>query len=115
MYGTVARMRVKPGKEAEFLADARAEEEVRIPGYIGMLVYRMDRVLNEYMVAVVFTDEDSYFRNADSPEQEARYYRMREFLEADPEWYDGEIVRAWISEALAQAQSVESVVQAQIA
>ena len=38
----------------------------------------------------VFQDKASYVGNADNPEQIAWYGRLRELLEADPEWEDGE-------------------------
>ena len=34
----------------------------------------------------------TYRANADSPEQDARYQKLRALLEDDPEWNDGEIV-----------------------
>ena len=36
--------------------------------------------------------EEAYVANADSQEQHERYLQMREWLTADPEWHDGEIV-----------------------
>ena len=98
MYGTVGRVRVKPGKEAEFLALGSEEQDLKIPGFRGQFVYRLDRDANEYMLVVLFADKESYFANADSPEQDARYRKMRELFDAEPEWSDGEIVHAWTKE-----------------
>ena len=36
--------------------------------------------------------KDAYFTNANNPEQDARYRSMRELLDADPEWHDGEVI-----------------------
>ena len=99
MYGTVARIKVKPGREADFLAFGRSEETLNIPGFLGQFVYHLDRDPNEYMLVIVFRDDDSYFKNADSPEQEERYHQMREMLAEDPEWFDGEIAHAWIKDS----------------
>lgn len=104
MYGTVARIRVKPGKETAFLAMGSEEEDIHIPGFVGQFVYRLDGGQNEYMLVVLFADKESYFENADSPEQEARYHQMVELLEGEPEWHDGEIVHAWIQEGVRLAQ-----------
>ena len=52
----------------------------------------MDGDPDEYYMAVIFDSREAYVRNAKSPEQNASYQRMIEFLEADPEWHDGEIV-----------------------
>ena len=39
-------------------------------------------------------DRDAYRANASDPEQDRWYRRMREHLDADPEWTDGELVYA---------------------
>jgi hypothetical protein len=42
------------------------------------------------VIVAVFDDRDTYFENADAPEQDARYQRMRALLADDPTWTDGE-------------------------
>jgi hypothetical protein len=42
---------------------------------------------------VHFTSKESYLANANSPEQDAFYRRLRACLEADPEWIDGSFGR----------------------
>ncbi len=92
MYGTVARMRVKQGAEGQLDQQMREYESLKVPGYVTTYVYRMDADPQTYYLAVVFDSKESYLANARSPEQDARYQRMRELLESDPEWHDGEIV-----------------------
>lgn len=92
MYGTVARMRIKPDAEGALLAQMR-EDVNRVPGFVSAHIYRSDVDPREFWLAVVFTDRESYRANADSPEQDQSYRQMRDLLEADPEWHDGEIVR----------------------
>lgn len=95
MYGTVARMRVKPGQAQALMALAQKqnqEVEESIKGYGGEFVYRLDKNPNEYILVVVFKDKQSYQANANDPEQDKRYREIRALLEADPEWNDGEIV-----------------------
>ena len=41
-----------------------------------------------------FKDKESYVANARDPKQDERFRKMREFLAADPEWHDGEIIRS---------------------
>lgn len=94
MYGTVARLKVKPGKEAELMALSRQEDDIGIPGHIGEYVYRMDSDPNEYYMAVIFDSKESYVANANSPEQDARYREMAALMESEPEWHDGEIVHS---------------------
>ena len=94
MYGTIARLRVKEGAEAEL---ARLNEEYKslnVPGYLGEYVYRMDADPRECYLVVLFADKESYHKNAESPEQNQRYEQFRALLDADPEWHDGEIISA---------------------
>jgi hypothetical protein len=43
-------------------------------------------------VASSWDSKEAYTSNANTPEQDARFRRLREFMETDPEWHDGEIV-----------------------
>ena len=88
MYGTVARMRVKPGMEQQLMAQV----QTAIPGMRGIFIYRMDADPDEYYVAVLFESKEAYVANAKSSEQDARYQLMVAALESPPEWHDGEIV-----------------------
>ena len=92
MYGTVARMRLKPGTESQMQALMEEYETLDIPGYVRSTVYRMDDDPGEYYLAVAFEDRETYQANAQSPEQDARYQRMVALIDGDPEWHDGEIV-----------------------
>ena len=92
MYGTVARMRVKPGMEAKLKEEMAQYESLKIPGFVSTMVYRMDRDPNELYMAVAFTDKESYTANARDPKQDERYKRMSAFLAEAPEWHDGEII-----------------------
>jgi len=94
MYGTIARMRIQPGKESDLLALSKQFEQLRIPGHRGTYIYRADGDSNEYWLAVAFEDKAAYTANADSPEQNARFQEMRALMAADPEWHDGEIIFA---------------------
>ena len=94
MYGTVARLRVKPGMEERLQQLTKEFESLSVPGWVDTIVYRMDTDANEYYMAVVFHDRETYFDNANNPEQDARYRQMLELLEGPPEWHDGEIVYA---------------------
>lgn len=91
MYGTVAHVRVKPGMERQ-LEERLVEFEIaRVPGAVAVYVYRMDADPNDYYLAVMFAGKKAYLANANSPEQNDRYERLLELLEAEPEWHDGEI------------------------
>ncbi len=92
MYGTVALMRLKPGMEAKLTEEMAHYEGLKIPGFVSTMVYRMDGDPNELYMTVAFRDKASYVANARDPKQDERFRKMREFLAADPEWHDGEII-----------------------
>jgi quinol monooxygenase YgiN len=92
MYGTVARMRMKPGMEGQMMQLMKDFESQHIPGFVTTYCYRMDADANDCYIAVVFTDKEKYQANAQSAEQDARYRQLRALLDSDPEWHDGEIV-----------------------
>jgi quinol monooxygenase YgiN len=95
MYGTIARLRAKPGAH-EQLMDVGTQGPVRqVPGYVAQYVYRSDADPNEYWLAVVFKSKEAYLANAASPAQDASYRCLRALLTDVPEWHDGEIVSAF--------------------
>jgi quinol monooxygenase YgiN len=93
MYGTVARLRVKPGMAERLKQDTAEFSRFKVPGYVNAYLYQMDADSNEYYLAVLFTDKRSYVANAENPEQNERYQKMRALLTEDPEWHDGEVVQ----------------------
>jgi quinol monooxygenase YgiN len=92
MYGTVARLRIKPGQEAAFRQLGQEMNAEAPPGYVFSYVYRMDADPHEILLAVGFESEEAYRANAESPEQHQRYEQLRSLLDADPEWRDGQIL-----------------------
>jgi len=93
MYGTIARLQVKPGMENELWEQVRAEaEEAAMPGYLQQFLYRLDSEPNIYYLVVIFQDQESYVANANSPEQHERYLKLLTVLNAEPEWHDGRIL-----------------------
>ena len=78
MYGSIFRMKVKPGREADVVGLVKEWNTTRLTQGRGALA--------------VFQDKASYSANADDPEQDGWYRRLRENLESDPEWEDGEYV-----------------------
>jgi quinol monooxygenase YgiN len=91
MYGTVARLRVKPGKMEELRQHSEEEGRV-IPGILFQYVYKMDADPDECYLVVGFESKEAYRKNAESPEQHERYLKYRALLDAEPEWHDGEVV-----------------------
>jgi hypothetical protein len=94
MYGTIMRARVKPGLEGA--ADELGRRWLRerapsVTGFIGEYLVRSADRPGEVMGLVIFDSEENYRKNAADPEQDRWYRQFRAIMEADPEWFDGEI------------------------
>lgn len=95
MYGTIFRMKVKPGQEqavVKLFQEWDQERKPRVKGAVGGYLMKPDNRPGELVGVAVFQDRASYQANADHAEQDRWYRRVRELLEADPEWEDGEYV-----------------------
>lgn len=92
MYGTVARMKVKPGELEQLQKILSSDDQAE--GQIAVYTYQLDNDPNELMIAVVFRDKKSYMDNADDPKTDEWYQKVRAHLAEDPEWNDGEIIHA---------------------
>lgn len=92
MYGTIARLKVKPDHVEALQRLTASYDDLEVPGFVGTHVYRMDADETEYYLVVLFEDRDTYRKNAEDPAQDRRYREMRELLAEDPDWHDGEVV-----------------------
>lgn len=94
MYGTVARMKFKPGGAQKFreMIEQQGAQQRTPPGAVGLYLYQMDKDPNEFYMAVMFESKEAYVANASSPQQHEQYLQYRQFLESEPEWHDGEII-----------------------
>ena len=93
MYGTVAHFKMKPGMRDAvdaFMNRYFSHGSTAATGYIGLYMYWLDNDPNAAIMAVVFDSRASYLANAGSTEQDQRFNELRELLEEDPVWYDGE-------------------------
>jgi heme-degrading monooxygenase HmoA len=91
VYGTVARMKLKPGSEDKLMQSMEGADLGRV-GHVATYVFKSDAEPNVHFVTTVFESKSAYKKFADSPEQGERFAQMRELLAADPEWHDGEVV-----------------------
>jgi len=92
MYGTLARMRIRPGSEGALENFEREWSRTRgrtVAGAGPVYILAPDADPTTRWMVAIFDDEAAYRANADDPEQDAWYRRMREHLLADPEWIDG--------------------------
>ena len=95
MYGTIFRMKVKPGQEdavVSLVKEWEKERKPKIVGVVGGYVMKPDNKQGLLIGVAVFKDKASYMANADDPDQDRWFRRIRDLLEADPEWEDGEYV-----------------------
>ena len=92
MYGSIAKLQVKPGMFDALQEWGSSGEPSAIPGYISQYVFQTNANSNVLYVVVIFTDKASYEANAHSPLQNERYAEMRTMLDADPEWQDGAVI-----------------------
>jgi quinol monooxygenase YgiN len=93
MYGTIARMKIKPGSlDALTSLTSSMEGDLAGVGWLSSTIYQSDGDPNELWLAVVFESKEAYHKNAQSPAQNERFTQMRALLEADPEWHDGMVV-----------------------
>ena len=58
MYGTVARIKLLPGKEASMVAETQGYPDLKIDGFIANSVYKADAGDDEYWLAVVFENKE---------------------------------------------------------
>lgn len=96
MFGTVARVMVRPAKEEEFVAigEQWTQERGEATGQVAAYLFKQAGQPGEYYLVGIFRDRESYEANARDPETDRWYRRMRATLTADPEWHDGEVVQS---------------------
>lgn len=95
MYGTLGRLKIKPGSFDDLVAlndEWLRDFKPKVEGFVASYIYRLDRDPNEVVMVAVFKDKQTYTDNADDPEQDKWFQRMRELMTSDPEWMDGEIL-----------------------
>ncbi len=89
MWGTIARLKVRPGVPEEYLvAQMRALNTDRMAGWVNTAFYRSDEDSRELWLVAMFEDKESYRANAESSAQHSVYLTIRALLEDDPEWHD---------------------------
>jgi quinol monooxygenase YgiN len=92
MFGTIARYRVKPGHSEQFMKKMGSFEDDPPAGWVYHTAFRSTKDPNEIWLSVVFESEESYRKNADSPDMDREYRKMLEHLQGEPEWHDGHVI-----------------------
>jgi quinol monooxygenase YgiN len=94
MYGTVARLVLRPGMRERFVALWRESDAPGFAGRVAEYLYQSDADPDELYLAVVFASEEEYRTNAENPAMDASYPRVRELMAAHPEWHDCAVIFA---------------------
>ncbi len=95
MYGTIFRMNVKPGQEqrlVEVFKEWERERKPKVQGAVAGLLLKPDNQPGEFIGVAIFKDKAAYIANANDPEQDKWYLKLRDLLQDDPTWEDGEYV-----------------------
>ena len=88
MFGTVARLRIKPGHEDELAQMAGEIVETDPPGFVTNYVLRGKDDPQERWLVAIFESEKAYYDNAERPETNAQYEKWMQIVEGPPEWHD---------------------------
>lgn len=89
-FGSVFKLTPRPGQNQaikDLLMGGRPVGEVK--GFVAAHIF--DRGDEMWGVAI-FEDEQTYRDNANDPEQDKEYQKLRALLAADPEWHDGAVL-----------------------
>lgn len=95
MFGTIARWRLRADVTDEQLNDVLAMmRDDRPASSVAILVFRSATDPREIWVAGAFESREAYVANAATPEQNARFERIRALIDGEPEWHDGDVIFA---------------------
>lgn len=95
MYGTIFRMKPKSGQGQsviDIFDEWRVGRKPNAKGAVGGCLFMPDAGAGELIAVAIFEDEESYRSNGTDPEQDAWFRRLRDLLQDDPTWEDGEYV-----------------------
>jgi len=92
MFGTVAKMKLKPGSYEKMQDLMKGFEERPVKGFLFNAIYRSQLDPDEVWLVVGFEDEATYRANAADPQTDQMAQQYQQMMAAPPEWHDGEIV-----------------------
>lgn len=94
-HATFWRMNVKPGQMdalQALMSDPKMAADMKARGWETDVTGVSKKNPNEIWGAVTWDTSERYYANADSPEQNAIYEKMRAMLTGDPEWFDCDVL-----------------------
>jgi hypothetical protein len=100
MFGSIAVVRPKEGKEAEVVAHFAEWWRVRsprsVPEAVAAHVFKLVDRPDELMVPVVFETREAYEANARDPAQSYWHRKLVSLLQEEPKWIDGDVLSSSI-------------------
>ena len=101
MFGSIAILKPKEGREADVLALLDEWWRLRTPkpvtAAIAAHVFRLVERPDELMVPVVFESRESFEENSADPAQSYWHRRLVALLREDPVWIDGEVLASSVT------------------
>jgi quinol monooxygenase YgiN len=91
MYGTVARLKTKPGQREVITAMLEQTGGQLDPGEVTAHFFSLDSDPDGLVLVAVFESKEAYVANSKRSETHERYMQLRSLLAADPEWLDGSV------------------------
>jgi quinol monooxygenase YgiN len=92
---TFMKMKAKPGKVDDIRKLMNTEEDqerLKKAGFQYSVMGTSKNDPNTVWGAVTWDTSERYYKNAESPAQNADYEKMRSMLTEDPEWFDCDVV-----------------------
>ena len=93
---TFFTMRTLPGKADELTRlmsdEGRDADRMRAAGWMSTVIGQRKESDDEFWGAVTWDTSERYYANAEAPDQDAWFQRLRALLAEDPEWFDCDVV-----------------------
>ena len=112
MYGSISRFKVKPGKWEALRQATEAGQQAEGPA--AAAVFQLDADGDEYYVMMVAESEKAYRANSERPDMHEAYLERLQWLESEPEWYDGKVLTYRRYPAPEDAQLYGSIAEMQV-
>jgi hypothetical protein len=94
MYGTMGLIKVKKENQQKLVETLNAQRNPDIQGFRQAFVMFPENHEGTGILVAMFEDRDSYWKNADDPEQDKRYREFAQYFEGEPTWHDGEWIES---------------------
>lgn len=98
MFGTIAKMKFKPGMMQKLLEDMKEEFSNGDDGSVAVYTFQMTADPNVGYMVAISESEQAYRDNANKPETHERFTKMMEYLVEEPEWNDGYVIYSQTTE-----------------